>query len=121
MSNKASKIKKIESLLSQKIKNVYQERLDHRLDNISYKLSNRTLIVTLEGSITFPEKLLQENDRLYLAKQVRKAIDRILHPQIRNIIEEELDVKIVDFLSDSTVENNLTAAIAIFDFKPTDI
>ncbi|VEP13892.1 conserved hypothetical protein [Hyella patelloides LEGE 07179] len=121
MNNKVIRIKKIESLLSRKIKDVYRDRLDHKLDNVSYKLFDRTLIITLDGTITSPEKLLKDNDRLDLAKQVRETIDSIIHPRIQDIIEEILDVKVVDYLSDTTIDNDITGAIAVFEFKPKDI
>ncbi len=110
----------MESILSQKIKDIYQEQLDHQLDNISYKLFDSTLIIMLEGSITSAEKLLNENDRSHLAEQVRAAIDRVIQPQIQSVIEEVLNVKIVDFLSDTTIDNDITGAIAIFEFKSKD-
>jgi uncharacterized protein YbcI len=120
MNTKTIKIKKIEPLLSQKIKNIYQEQLEHQLKNISYKLFDKTLIITLEGSITSPEKLLKNHDRLDLAKQVREAIDSVIHPQIQKIIEELLNVKVIDFLSDTTIDNDMTGAIAIFEFNSND-
>ncbi|NJK58582.1 MAG: DUF2294 family protein [Pleurocapsa sp. SU_5_0] len=39
---------------------------------------------------------------------------------MQDIIEEVLDVKIIDFLSDTTIKSNLTGAIAIFEPKPKD-
>ncbi|MEM8722420.1 MAG: Na-translocating system protein MpsC family protein [Cyanobacteria bacterium P01_G01_bin.39] len=121
MNNKVVRTKKIESLLSQKIKNVYRVCLEHKLNNISYKLFDHTLIVTLEGTITSPEKLLKDNNRHDLAIQVRTIIDNIIHPQIQNIIEEVLNVTVVDYLSDTTIDNDLTGAIAIFEFKSKDV
>ncbi|MDJ0692539.1 MAG: DUF2294 domain-containing protein [Xenococcaceae cyanobacterium MO_188.B32] len=118
MNQKAIRIKTIEPLLSQKIKDIYQERLEHQLNDIYYKLFDSTLIIILEGTITSTEKLLKDNDRLYLVTQVREAIERAIQPQIKNIIEEVMDVKVVDFLSDTTIDNDLTGAIAIFEFKP---
>lgn len=41
-----------------------------------------------------------------------------MHPQIKNIIEEVLNVNVVDFLSDTTIDNKVIGAIAIFEFKP---
>ncbi|MCC0178259.1 DUF2294 domain-containing protein [Waterburya agarophytonicola K14] len=116
MSNK-NKFNKVEYLLSEEIKNIYRDRLEHQLDNISYKLFDRTLIVILEGAITPPEKLLKNNDRLHLAQQVRRVIDEAINPQIKNIIEEVMNVEVTDFLSDTTIENNISGAIAILEFK----
>ncbi len=121
MNKKTTRIKKIEPILSQKIKDVYQYQLEHQLDNIHYKIFDSTLIIMLEGTITSPEKLLKNNDRPYLAKQVREAIDQVIQPQIKEIIEDVLNVKVIDFLSDTTIDNNLTGAIAIFELKPKDI
>ena len=120
MNNKIVKTKKIESIISQKIKDIYQVELEHKLENISYKLFDRTLVITLEGIVTSPEKLLKNNDRLELAKQVRKTVDSVIHPQIQSIIEEVLNVKVIDFLSDTTLENDMAGAIAIFEFKSKD-
>ncbi|HHP7232293.1 MAG TPA: DUF2294 domain-containing protein [Xenococcaceae cyanobacterium] len=118
MPKNAIKIQKIESLLSQKIKDVYHAQLERQLDNISYKLFDHTLIIILEGTITSSEKLLKNHNCLLLAEQVRKTIDSVIQPQIKDIIEEVLDVKVIDFLSDTTIDNDLTGAIAIFEFKP---
>lgn len=112
------KLEKIENLLSQRIKNIYQEQLEHNLDKISYQLFDRTLIITIEGIVTSSEKILKENNSYSLAKKVREAIDNVIHPQIKDIIEEVLDVKVIDFLSDTTIEHDFTGAIAIFEIKP---
>ena len=115
-----NKTREIELVLSQKIKRVYQEQLEHELEQISYELFDHTLVITLEGIVTSPEKLLKDNNHLYLAEEVRKVVDNVIHPQIKEIIEEVLEVKIIDFLSDTTIENNITGAIAIFEFRPKD-
>jgi uncharacterized protein YbcI len=88
------------------------------LSNISYRLFDRTLIVILEGTLTPPEQLLKESDRKQLAEQVRQAIDRIIQPQIKTTIEEVMNVKVIDFLSDTTIDTSCTGAIAIFEFHP---
>ncbi|MEM8831860.1 MAG: DUF2294 domain-containing protein [Cyanobacteria bacterium P01_G01_bin.19] len=117
MKRKPLKFKEIESILSRKIQNIYQAELEKEPENITYKLFNRTLIVTMEGIVTSSERLLRNNNRLELAEQVRQAVDSVIHPQIQDTIEEVLNVKIVDFLSDTTIKSDLTGAIAIFEAK----
>ncbi len=119
--NKVRIIKQIESRLSDNIKDIYREQLEHKLDKVSYQLFEQTLVITLDGIITSSEKLLKDYDRLDLAKQVRKTIDSIINPQIKEIIEEVLDVNVVDYLSDTTIDNNMTGAIAVFEFKPKEV
>ncbi len=118
MKKKNIKLEKIEHLLSQKIKDIYQEQLEHNLDKITYQLFDRTLIITLEGIVTSSEKLLKKNNSYSLAKKLREAIDNVIHPQIKDVIEEVLDVEVIDFLSDTTIEHDFTGAIAIFEIQP---
>ena len=118
MNHKKIKYQKIESILLQKIRCIYHDKLNCELDNISYKLFDRTLVITIEGIITPPEKLLQKNDCPDLVEQVRKAVDAMIHPRIQNLIEEVLEVKVIDYLSSTTIDNDITGAIAVFEFKP---
>jgi uncharacterized protein YbcI len=111
-------MKKLESVLSKKIKDIYEARLKHQVTDISYKLFDKTLIILIEGTVTPVEQLLNQSDRRELAKQVRNVIDNIVHTEIKILIEEVINVKIVDFLSDTTINSNRTGAIAIFEFKP---
>ncbi len=111
------RLNKIEYLLSKKIRDIYQEQLEHDLDNVSYKLFDRTLVVILEGTITLPEKLLKEKEHSLLVEQVRTSIDNVINPQIKKIIEEVMDVEVIDFMSDTTIDNDITGAIAVLKFK----
>jgi uncharacterized protein YbcI len=115
MSNQSINKKALEDILSPKIKSIYKNQLKHQLDNISYYLFERTLIVILEGTVTAPEKILNNNEKICLAKQVRKVIDSTIQPQICSIIEEAMNVKVIDFLCDTTLESNCTSAIVIFE------
>ncbi|AFZ36471.1 Protein of unknown function DUF2294 [Stanieria cyanosphaera PCC 7437] len=115
MSNQSINKKALEDILSPKIKSIYKNQLKHQLDNISYYLFERTLIVILEGTVTAPEKILNNHQKICLAKQVRKVIDNAIQPQIRSIIEEAMNVKVIDFLCDTTLESNCTSAIVIFE------
>ena len=78
------------------------------------------LIIASQGIVTYPERLLQEN-RLDLAWEIREAVDRIINSQIRSIVERVLDVRVVDFLSNTTIDRKITGTIAIFKFEAKDI
>lgn len=110
-------IKKLESVLSKRINEIYKAHLKQPLNSISYQLFDKTLVIVIEGSVTQVEQILNENERQQLAKQVRNAIDDIVNPQIKNTIEEIMDVNVIDFLSDTTTNSNHSAAIAIFELK----
>ncbi|MEL6438205.1 MAG: Na-translocating system protein MpsC family protein [Cyanobacteria bacterium J06621_8] len=116
--HRSKNLRNLESTLSLKIRNVYQKQLEHQIQHISYKLFDRTLMITLEGIITSPEKLLKENERFDLMQQMRTVLDDVVHLQIQTVIEETLNVKIVDYLSDTKIDNDISGAIAILEFKP---
>jgi uncharacterized protein YbcI len=111
-------IKKLERVLSKKIKDLYRTRLNQEVTNINYHLFDRTAIVMMEGILTPVEQFLDEADRQELAKQVRDVIDDVIYAEIKKFIEEAIDVTVVDLLSDTTIDGNLTGAIAIFEIKP---
>jgi uncharacterized protein YbcI len=110
-------MKKLESVLSKKIKNLYQTRLHHQVTNIYYHLFDKTLIVIVEGTITPVEQFLDESDRRELAKQVRDVIDNVIGAEIKKFIEEVFKITVVDLLSDTAIDSNFTGAIAIFEVK----
>ena len=72
MNQALTKTKQIENILSEKIKSIYQYKLEHQLDGISLKIFDKTIIVIMEGTMTYPERLLQENNRTSLAKRLEK-------------------------------------------------
>lgn len=115
MSNLSINKKVLEDVLSPKIRDIYKNQLKHQLDSVSFYLFERTLIVILEGTVTPPEKMLNNNEKICLAKTVRKVIDSILKPQLKTIIEDVMNVKVIDFLCDTTLESDCTSAIVIFE------
>ncbi len=112
------KSKKLETILSERIQNLYQKQLQHQIEEITYHFFDNTLIIMMEGTLTQAEQLLNENQHQQLAKQVREVIDKLIQPKIITSIEEVMDVKVVDFLCDTTIDTSRTGAIAILGFKP---
>lgn len=103
--------------LANKIKNLYQKQLGHQIENVFCGFRGRTLTIILEGTITQPEKILNQNQNQKLARQVREIIDDVIQPQIKSSIEEVIDVKVIDYLSSTAIDRNRTFAIAIFEGK----
>ncbi len=120
MSQSFIKYQHLENLLSERIQNLYYEQLKHEIDEITYHLFDNTLIITIEGALTPPEQFLNANEHKKLAEQVREVIDRLIQPQIESSIEEVMNVEVVDFLCDTTIDTSRTGAIAILGLKPKD-
>lgn len=118
MNNKDLRFTKLKTLLSQRIKDIYRSRLAHKPGEITYQLFPDKLIIVVEDSVTQPEQLLNQTNQKELAKEVRSVLDQVFQSQLRELIEQSMDVTIADFLLDTTISTGRTGAIAIFDLEP---
>lgn len=110
----------LERNLSNRIRNLYGWELGRQLDEISYQWFDNQLVIIIEGTVTPPEQLLNNNSHQQLAKKVRAVFDDLIQPQIKSLIEDVLDVTVVDFLSSTTIDTGRTGAIAIFELQPKE-
>lgn len=118
MTKKQFQLGELERILSEQIINLYNSKLEHQLSEISYKWFDDNLIIIMEGTVTQPEKLLNDSSQKKLAQKVRAVFDKIIQPQIKILIEEVFNVTVVDFLTDTTIDTGRTGAIAIFELQP---
>ena len=107
-----------ERAICERIEQIYAQQLDQELSRITCRISDRVLVLILEGAITPPEHLLTDNNQIRLAGRVRAVLDRILRPQIKDLIEQTMNVTVTDFLSDTAMETGRTGAIVIFECQP---
>lgn len=105
------------TILSNKITQLYEGKLEHQLKEITYHLFDNKLMIIMEGTVTSPEKLLNCSQQQELAQEVRTVLDNVIQPQIKQLIEEVINVSVIDFLSDTTLATDRTGAIAIFELK----
>ncbi|MEB3279195.1 MAG: DUF2294 domain-containing protein [Lyngbya sp.] len=105
-----------EQLICERIQKVYVQQLDQELNRISCRIFEGVMVLILEGVITPPEKLLNQNHHFRLVNRVRSVLDRIIQPKIKDLIEQTLSVTVIDFLCDTTIDTSRTGAIVIFEF-----
>lgn len=116
--NQTSNIKtQIENFISQKLKHLYLNYLEQDLHEISFHWLDNRLVIVVEGTVTLPERILYQHDRKNLAYQIREAIDELVLPQVKETLEERMEVKVTDFLSDTTIQTGRTGVIAIFEWS----
>lgn len=108
----------LERVVSQRLQALYRETLGHQPGNIICQLFDQTLALVIENSITPPEKLLANNGHLDLAEQVHSDLYKTIKPQIKQLLEDILQVSVIDLLSDATLETGRTGAIAILSATP---
>jgi uncharacterized protein YbcI len=108
----------VERTLAQRIQALYREQLGHQPSKVSCQLNDRNLVIVLEDSITQPEQLLAHTGRQQLAEQVRSDLDDAIKPQIKELIEEILNVHVIELLSDATLETGRSGIIAVLSNTP---
>lgn len=108
----------LERELGQSIQALYRDRLGKRPSKVSCQFFNAKVAITLEDSVTKPVKLLAEEDT-DLARKVRAELLSALEPELKQVIEQVTEVKVVDFLSDSTLDTGRMGIIAVLSRTPS--
>ncbi|HEY9762117.1 MAG TPA: DUF2294 domain-containing protein [Trichocoleus sp.] len=108
----------LERSLAQKIQALYRSQLEHQPSKVTCQLLGDKLTVVIENAITQPEKLLNDHGSDQLAEQCRSRIDEIIQPQLKALIEETLQAKVIDLLSDVTLGTGRGGMIVILDKVP---
>jgi uncharacterized protein YbcI len=108
----------LERKLSQKIQALYKEKLGHRPSQIICKLFDQKVVIVIEDSITPAEQLLVATGDDRFVEQVRSNLDEAISPYIRETIEQILEVRVEDLLSDATIETGRTAIVAVLGDTP---
>ncbi|KST69995.1 DUF2294 domain-containing protein [Mastigocoleus testarum] len=109
----------LERNLSQTIQALYTNELGHRPTKVICQLFDATLAIVIEDSITSPEQLLIEKGEDKLAEQVRYGLDEAIEPKLKELIAEVLEVKVLDLLSDATLETGRSGVIAVLSETPS--
>ncbi|HEY9700614.1 MAG TPA: DUF2294 domain-containing protein [Trichocoleus sp.] len=108
----------IERTLSQRIQALYRSHLGHQPSRVTCQLFDEKLAIIIEDSITQPEQLLLGEGKKTLAEQLRNDLNKSLQPRLKELIEDILGVKVLDLLSNATLETGRTGAIVILETAP---
>lgn len=109
----------LERTLSQRIEALYRNQLGHRPTKVTCHLFDEKMAIVMEDAVTPPEQLLAKNGQEELAEQVRDDLDRVLQPQLCDLISEVLGVAVREILSDAKLDTGRTGMIAILDAAPS--
>ncbi|NJL22889.1 MAG: DUF2294 domain-containing protein [Leptolyngbyaceae cyanobacterium SM1_3_5] len=109
----------LERTLSQRIEALYRTQLGHRPTKVTCHLFDEKVVIVMEDAVTPPEQLLAKNGQEELAEQVRDDLDRVLQPQLCDLIGEVLDVTVTEILSDAKLDTGRTGMIAILESPPS--
>lgn len=108
----------LEVILSQRIQKLYRDRLGQEIEQVSCHLFENKLAIVLEDAICRPVQILADNNQQDLAEQVRLKLEAAIKPELVQIIENLLKVKVIDWLVDTTLATGRSGTIAILDSTP---
>lgn len=108
----------LERSLSQRIQALYRNQLGHRLSTVDCELLETKIAIVLEQAVTQPEQLLADQGKNELAEKLHAELDDAIQPQLKALIEDVVGVKVIDLLSDATLETARAGMIAILAEAP---
>jgi len=104
--------------LVQHFQKLYRDKLNHSPGEITCQLLDEKLMVVIEKSVTKPEQLLLQEGDPERAAQIREDLVTAMRPEIAKLVEDILDRKVVDILSDATLETGRTGLVIILSAAP---
>jgi uncharacterized protein YbcI len=114
----APTIGQLEREISNRIRSLYNVELGLRPTKINCHFFHGELAITLENSATKVEQVLMKTGSDILAEQVRIDIDRIMVPQIQNLIEEVIGKPVLDLISHTNLTTGRTGMIVFIGNLP---
>jgi uncharacterized protein YbcI len=108
----------LERKLSQEIQAFYRRNLGHQPSKVTCQFFGAKLAIIVEDSITNAEQILISEGKNDLAEKVRSNLDEATQPELKRLIEKITEVKVLDILSDATLETGRTGMIAVLDETP---
>ncbi len=111
-------IGQLEREISQRIRNLYNDKLGQRPSPIICHFFDKEIVISLENSVTQAEQTLLNGGYDSLAEQVRLYLDKIIKPQVKNLIEEIIGKPIIDLMTNTNLATGRTGIIVILNQLP---
>jgi uncharacterized protein YbcI len=108
----------LERTLTQRIQSLYHDHLGQRPSKVICQFFAEKLAITLENAVTPAEQTLVNGGSEDLADQVRADLDKILQPQIQQVIEKVVGKTVIDIMIDTNLETGRTGIIIVLEQMP---
>jgi uncharacterized protein YbcI len=108
----------LEQILSQRIQALYRVQLGHQPGQVTCRLFDEKLVILIEDAITLSEKMLLKTGQFPLVQEMHSDLNKVLEPQLKQLIEEVVQVPVVDLLSNATLETGRSGTIAVLAALP---
>ncbi|RCJ39008.1 hypothetical protein A6769_08215 [Nostoc punctiforme NIES-2108] len=111
-------IGQLETEISQRIINLYNERLGKSPSQIICHFFDTEIVISLESSVTKAEETLLKGGYDTLAEQVRLYLEKIIKPDLKNLIEEIIGQPILYLMTNTNLTTGRTGIVVILKELP---
>ncbi|BAZ22231.1 hypothetical protein NIES4073_31130 [Kalymmatonema gypsitolerans NIES-4073] len=111
-------IGQLEREITHRIRSLYTKQLGHRPHKIICQFFDTELAISIENSVSVPEQTLVRAGYEILAEQVRLDLNKIIAPQIKDLIEEIIKKAVVDLLLNTNLITGRTGIIVFLEALP---
>ncbi|MBE9003537.1 DUF2294 domain-containing protein [Fortiea sp. LEGE XX443] len=111
-------IGQLEREIAQRISALYSEQLGQRPVQVVCHFFDTELVISLEKAATQVEVTLISGGYENLAEQVRLFLDKIIKPQLQDLIEEVIGKPILDLMTNTNLATGRTGIIVVLQQIP---
>ncbi|MEH2126353.1 DUF2294 domain-containing protein [Nostoc sp.] len=111
-------IGQLETEISQRIINLYNDRLGKSPSQIICHFFDTEIVISLENSVTQAEQTLLKGGYDTLAEQVRLYLEKIIKPDLKNLIEEIIAQPVLYLMTNTNLATGRTGIVVILKELP---
>jgi uncharacterized protein YbcI len=115
MRQQSSEQADLENQIAERIQHLYHQTLGQQPDKVICSLSGQMLSVLMENAITKTELLLNSTGDPEMAQTVSISLDRILQPQVKQLIEEIVNKKVYEVVTSTQIETRRRNAVVTIE------
>ncbi|MBN3942650.1 MAG: DUF2294 domain-containing protein [Nostoc sp.] len=111
-------IGQLETEISQRIINLYNDKLGKSPSKIICHFFDTEIVISIENSVTQAEQTLLKGGYDPLAEQVRLYLDKIIKPDLKNLIEEIIGQPVLYLMTNTNLITDRTGIVVILKELP---
>ncbi|MDZ7964114.1 MAG: DUF2294 domain-containing protein [Nostoc sp. DedSLP03] len=111
-------IAQLETEISKQIIKLYNEKLGKSPSQIICHFFDTEIVISIENSVTQAEQTLLKGGYDTLAEQVRLYLEKIIKPDLKNLIEEIIGQPVIYLMTNTNLRTGRTGIVVILKELP---
>ncbi|MEH2176131.1 DUF2294 domain-containing protein [Nostoc sp.] len=111
-------IGQLETEISQRIINLYNNKLGKSPSQIICHFFDTEIVISIENSVTQAEQTLLKGGYATLAEQVRLYLEKIIKPDLKNLIEEIIGQPVLYLMTNTNLTTGRSGIVVILKELP---